>query len=98
LNIKLQKIHWDFGASFLVFAATFDHLLGILESNLEGGEQKKSIVQPGYQKSEIIIKLLHIKVPSDSDGQILSLFFSQNGKFPSHLDETSLKTEDFHPK
>jgi hypothetical protein len=60
LNIKLQKIHWDFGASFLVIAATFDHLLGILESNLEGGGQKKvSIAQPGYQKSEIIIKLLH---------------------------------------
>jgi hypothetical protein len=59
LKIKLQKIHWDFGASFLVIAATFDHSLGILESNLEGGGKKVSIAQPGYQKSEIIIKLLH---------------------------------------
>jgi hypothetical protein len=39
--MQLQKIHWDFGASFLVITATFDHSLGILESNLEEGGQKK---------------------------------------------------------
>jgi hypothetical protein len=61
--------------------------LGILESNLEG---------PGYQKSEIIIKLLH--KGSFWFSWTTSLFFSQNGKFPSYLDETSLKTEDFNPK
>jgi hypothetical protein len=38
---KTSKNPLGLGASFLVNAATFDHSLGILESNLEGGGQKK---------------------------------------------------------
>jgi hypothetical protein len=67
LNIKLQKIHWDFGASFLAIAATFDHSLGILESNLKGGGQKS------FHSSTRLSEVRNHPKTTDSDGH---LYFS----------------------
>jgi hypothetical protein len=90
LNIKLQKIHCDFGANFLVLLSTIR--LGSWNRILKK-EDKKS-----FHSSTRLSEIRNHHKTSVWFRWTTSLFFSQNGKFPSYLDETLLKTEDFYPK